>query len=128
MTPRETPAATIRLDQLAHLRSGDKGNHANLGVVAFTPVGFEYLRQTLTPARVAEHFARLGLSRVERFELPGLWALNFMLYDALSGGASRSLRIDTQGKLISTAAGSIALPRPDMLESMLRPPRSCSSS
>jgi hypothetical protein len=103
---------TIPLSQIAHARSGDKGNHANIGVIAYTPAGYEYLRKTLTAERVAEYFAGLGLSRVERFELPRLWALNFLLYDALAGGASRSLRIDTQGKLLSTAIADLQLPVP----------------
>jgi hypothetical protein len=113
--------ATIRLREIAHTRSGDKGNHANLGVIAYTRSGYEFLRRELTAARVAEHFAGLGTSRVERFELPGIGALNFMLLGSLAGGASRSLRIDTQGKLLGTAALDIELPRPEKLDEMLRP-------
>ena len=113
--------STIPLSQIAHGRSGDKGNHANIGVLAYTPAGYEYLRKTLTAERVAEYFAGLGLSRVERFELPRLWALNFLLYDALAGGASRSLRIDTQGKLLSTAIADLQLPAPGDLAAMERP-------
>lgn len=112
--------ATIRLDQIAHGRSGDKGNHANIGVIAYSPAGYEFLRQELTADRVARHFAGLAASRVERFELPRLWALNFVLYDALAGGASRSLRLDTQGKLLSTALAEIELPAPAKLASMTR--------
>jgi hypothetical protein len=93
----------MKLAELAHARSGDKGNHANIGVVAYTSDGFERLRRQLTAERVAEHFRALGVSRVERFELPRIGALNFVLYNALAGGASRSLRIDTQGKLLGTA-------------------------
>jgi hypothetical protein len=115
-----TTDKTIPLSQIAHARSGDKGNHANIGVIAYTPDGFSYLRQTLTAERVAAYFAGLGPSRVERFELPRLWALNFVLYDALGGGASRSLRIDTQGKLLSTTIGELMLPRPENLEAMER--------
>jgi len=91
------------LRDLASARSGDKGNHANIGVVARTAEGFEILRRQLTAERVRDYFAGLGVSRVERFELPRVGALNFVLYDALGGGASRSLRIDTQGKLLGTA-------------------------
>jgi hypothetical protein len=94
---------TITLGQIAHARSGDKGNHANIGVVAYDRAGYEQLAAELTADRVAEFFASLAPSRVERFELPKLWALNFVLYDVLSGGASQSLRIDTQGKLLGTA-------------------------
>lgn len=111
----------IPLSEIAHARSGDKGNHANIGVIAYTPEGYEYLRAALSAERVAEYFACLGLSRVERFELPRLWALNFLLYDALAGGASRSLRIDTQGKLLSTAIAELTLPAPPDLAAMQRP-------
>jgi hypothetical protein len=93
-------STTIRLSQIAHARSGDKGNHANIGVVAYTSRGFEYLLDVLTAERLEQYFVGLGLRRVERFELPKIWALNFLLYDALAGGASMSLRIDTQGKLL----------------------------
>jgi hypothetical protein len=109
----------ITLGQVAHTRSGDKGNHANLGVAAYTPAGFEFLRRELTSDRVAQFFHGLGITRVERFELPRIGALNFMLYNALAGGASLSLRIDTQGKLLGTAAMEIELPKPENLAEML---------
>jgi hypothetical protein len=112
---------TIRLGRIASARSGDKGNHANLGVVAYTEAGYEYLRRTLTADRVAAFFAGLGATRVERFELPKVGALNFLLYNALAGGASRSLRIDTQGKLLGTAVLELELPRPGNLDAMLGP-------
>lgn len=112
--------ATIKLSQIAHARSGDKGNHANVGVIAYTPSGYEFLRTSLTADRVARFFAGLRPSRVERFELPRVLALNFVLYDVLAGGASQSLRIDTQGKLLSTAIGELELPEPTGLLQMLR--------
>ena len=112
---------TIKLQQIAHARSGDKGNHANIGVIAYTAAGYEFLSQMLTADRVADYFAGLRPRQVDRFELPRIWALNFVLYDVLAGGASQSLRIDTQGKLLSTAIGDLALPEPDDLVSMLRP-------
>lgn len=93
----------LRIADLATARSGDKGNHANIGVVAKDAACYEILRSRLTALRVQHYFRGLGLSRVERFELPNVLALNFLLYDALGGGASRSLRIDTQGKLLATA-------------------------
>jgi hypothetical protein len=105
-------APTIRLGQIAHARSGDKGNHANIGVAAHTHEGYEYLAAHLSAERVAEFFAGLSSSRVERFELPNLDALNFLLYNALDGGASRSPRIDTQGKLLGTAILELPLPSP----------------
>jgi hypothetical protein len=112
---------TIPLHRIAHARSGDKGNHANIGVIAYTREGFDFLARELTAQRVAEHFAGLAPRRVVRYELANLWALNFVLYDVLAGGASQSLRIDTQGKLLSTAIGELPLPEPATLEAMVRP-------
>jgi hypothetical protein len=109
---------TITLGQIAHARSGDKGNHANIGVVAYTPAGFGYLRRELTTERVAEYFRGLGATRVERFELPRIGALNFVLYNALAGGASLSLRLDSQGKLLGTAILELELPAPQNIAEM----------
>src|SRR5262245_676630 len=94
---------TVKLRDLATARSGDKGNHANIGVVARDAAAFEILKSRLTAVRVQDYFQDLGVTRVVRFELPKVLALNFVLYDVLAGGASRSLRIDTQGKLLGTA-------------------------
>ena len=119
----EPPAANVpylRLGEIALARSGDKGNHANIGVVAYTQAGYDFLRQNLTAERVAEYFQALGPSRVVRYELPRLYALNFVLYDALAGGASRSLRIDTQGKLLGTAILDLTLPLPSEARFMRR--------
>lgn len=112
---------TIRLGDIAHARSGDKGNHANIGVIAWTPAGYDYLKRVLTEARVAEFFLPLRPRGVERFLLPGIGALNFLLQGVLAGGASRSLRIDTQGKTLGLAILEMRLPRPDDFESMRRP-------
>jgi hypothetical protein len=109
---------TISLGEIAHSRSGDKGNHANVAVLAYTPDGYAWIKQHLTAELVARHFAALGCSRVARYEAENVRALNFMLYDALGGGASRSLRIDTQGKALGQAVLSICLPRPENLAKM----------
>lgn len=109
----------IALKQIAHARSGDKGNHANIGVIAYTATGYDFLRWALTAERVEAFFAALGPSGVKRFELPRILALNFLLYDVLAGGASQSLRIDTQGKLLGTAIGELELPEPADLKNML---------
>jgi hypothetical protein len=93
----------MKLSELAYARSGDKGNHANIGVVARDAHAFEILQRQLTADRVGDYFRGLGATRVERFELPRIGALNFVLYNALGGGASRSMRTDTQGKLLGTA-------------------------
>ena len=110
---------SIRLGEIAHARSGDKGNHANIGIIAYTRQGYEYLGRVLTESRVAEYFLALRPRQVQRFELPGILAYNFLLYDALAGGASRSLRIDSQGKLLGLAVLEMELPRPDNVEAML---------
>ena len=110
--------ATIQLREIAHARSGDKGDHANIGVIAWTQAGFEYLGRVLTEARVAQHFLPLRPRQVERFELPGIRAYNFVLSDILDGGASRSLRMDSQGKLLALALLAIELPRPANLDEM----------
>jgi hypothetical protein len=115
-------ATIITLGEIAHARSGDKGNHANIGIAAYTPSGFEFLNRELTPERIAQFFASLNITSVERFELPRLHAFNFLLYNALAGGASRSLRIDTQGKLLGTAVLELPLPSPNNLAAMRRPP------
>ncbi len=94
---------SIPLSAIAHGRSGDKGNHANIAILAYTEDGFAWLRDHLTAETVAEYFAPLGPSRVERFEAANVLGLNFVLYDVLAGGASRSLRIDTQGKTLALA-------------------------
>ncbi len=110
---------TIALGLIAHARSGDKGNHANVGVVAYTSAGYQWLARELTAERVQAFFEGLGITRVERFEMPRVGALNFVLYNALAGGASQSLRIDTQGKLLGTAILELELPAPPNLAGLL---------
>jgi hypothetical protein len=106
------------LGNIASARSGDKGNHANVAVIARCDLSYRYLEQVLTSKRVAEFFETLEIREVERFLLPKLGSLNFLLYDALAGGASRSLRIDTQGKLLGTSILELQLPVPDNLANM----------
>lgn len=93
----------IPLLHLAHARSGDKGDTANVGVIALDPAFYPMLVQTLTVERVAAHFAGICHGPVERFELPNLHALNFLLHEALGGGGTVSLKTDAQGKTLSTA-------------------------
>jgi len=93
----------IRLGEIAFARSGDKGSSANVGVIARTPQGFVVLRSYLSVARVEKFFKPLGVGKVIRYELPNLGALNFLLPGVLAGGASRSLRIDAQGKTLGQA-------------------------
>lgn len=106
---------------IAHGRSGDKGNHANVAVIAYTEAGFRWLREHLTADIVAAYFAPLSPSRVDRFEAANLLAFNFMLYDALAGGASRSLRSDTQGKTYALALLQMMIDPPPDLDLMRRP-------
>jgi hypothetical protein len=109
-----------QLAVLAHARSGDKGNHANIAVIAYTPAGFAWLREHLTAERVAKYFAPLKPARVERFEAANLNALNFLLHDVLAGGASRSLRSDTQGKTLALALLQMPIDAPTNLKEMQR--------
>lgn len=108
------------LSLIAHGRSGDKGNHANIAIIAYTPAGFAWLYDHLTAEKVAGYFAPMQPSRVERFEAANVWGLNFMLYDVLAGGASRSLRIDTQGKTLALALLQMPIEEPKNLQEMLR--------
>jgi hypothetical protein len=114
--------ASAPLRTIAHGRSGDKGNHSNIAVIAYTDAGFAWLRQHLTAGVVAAYFKPLGPTEVERFEAPNVLGLNFMLYDALAGGASRSLRIDTQGKTLAETLLRMLVNLPDDHQAMLRSP------
>jgi hypothetical protein len=108
----------IRLKEIAHGRSGDKGDHANIGIIAYTPAGHAFLGRELTAERVRDWFHALGPSRVDRFALPKLQAFNFVLRDVLGGGASDSLRTDTQGKVLATALLEMPLPDPENPDAM----------
>lgn len=88
----------VKLAAIAHARSGDKGDGSNVGLIADTPAAFEVLRREVTAARVKEHFREVCRGDVERFEVPNLLALNFLLHDSLGGGGTESLKNDAQGK------------------------------
>jgi len=88
----------IRLSEIAYARSGDKGDASNVGIVAYHRVGYELLKKNLTPARVKSHFHAICRGEVERYEIDGIMALNFILHDSLGGGGSESLKSDAQGK------------------------------
>jgi hypothetical protein len=92
-----------RLLDVAHARSGDKGDTANVGVIARRPEYYPVLVRELTAERVAAHFRGMITGGVERYELPNLNALNFLLHGALGGGGTVSLKTDAQGKTLSTA-------------------------
>jgi hypothetical protein len=93
----------IALVELAHARSGDKGDTANVGLIALRPEDYPLLVRRVTAARVARHFRGMITGPVERYELPNLHALNFLLHGALDGGGTVSLKTDAQGKVFSTA-------------------------
>ena len=93
----------IQLRHLAHARSGDKGDTVNVGVIAYEPEFYDVLVDEVTEKAVKKHFGALVLGEVQRFELPNLRALNFLLHNALDGGGTMSLMTDAQGKTFSTA-------------------------
>ncbi|MBX3180613.1 MAG: hypothetical protein KF886_24980 [Candidatus Hydrogenedentes bacterium] len=95
--------ATRYLRDIARARSGDKGRGANIGVLANSAADYAFLREYLTAERVARFFAALEPGEVERYELPKLHALNFVLPSVLGDGGSRSLRVDAQGKALGQA-------------------------
>jgi hypothetical protein len=93
----------VQLTKLAHARSGDKGDTANVGLIALRDEYYPILVREVTTERVKEHFKGICKGKVERFELPNLGALNFLLHDSLGGGGTLSLMTDAQGKTFSTA-------------------------
>ncbi|HMM80524.1 MAG TPA: hypothetical protein PKC65_10925 [Pyrinomonadaceae bacterium] len=93
----------VQLVKLAHARSGDKGDTANVGLIALDPKDYPMLVREVTAARVKEFFGDMVKGDVERFELPNLHALNFLLHGSLGGGGTLSLMTDAQGKTFSTA-------------------------
>jgi hypothetical protein len=113
--------ATVRLLDIAHARSGDKGDTANVGVIALRPEFYPVLVEQLTAERVREHFRGICHGEVERFELPNLHALNFLLHESLGGGGTVSLKTDAQGKTLSTAMLRMEIDIPDELAALARP-------
>ena len=112
MSSLHPPTSLVRLGDFAHARSGDKGNRANIGVVANDAEWYPWLQEFLTPEVVAEYFRPMRIGEVRRYELPNIGALNFVIEDALGGGASRSLRLDSQGKALAVALLELRLPGP----------------
>ncbi len=88
----------IKLGEIAYARSGDKGDGSNVGIAAYTDAGYEFLKNLLTPDRIKTHFSSICFGEVERYEMPNIRALNFILHDSLGGGGSESLKTDAQGK------------------------------
>ena len=107
--------ARVKLTRIAHARSGDKGDTANVGLIALQPEYYPVLVQQVTADRVKKHFQGIALGAVERFELPNLGALNFLLHEALDGGGTLSLKADAQGKTYSAALLRMEIDVPDGL-------------
>jgi hypothetical protein len=107
--------ARVRLVQIAHARSGDKGDTANVGLIALRAEFYSVLVEQVTAARVKMHFEGICLGEVERFELPNLGALNFLLHESLDGGGTLSLKADAQGKTYSAALLRMEIDVPDGL-------------
>jgi hypothetical protein len=105
----------VRLGEIAHARSGDKGDASNVGLIAATPELYEVLRREVTAARVKAHFAEVCRGEVERFEVPNLLALNFLLHDSLGGGGTASLLTDAQGKTHGQGLLELEIEVPDDL-------------
>ena len=103
----------VRLADIAHARSGDKGDTANVGVIALRREWYDLIVRELTERRVADHFRGVITGDVQRYELPNLSALNFLLHGALDGGGTLSLKTDAQGKVFSTALLRMVLDVPD---------------
>lgn len=107
--------AIVQLIKIAHARSGDKGNASNVGVIARHPEIYPFLKERLTPEVVKEHMKNICKGEVERFELPNLWALNFILHESLGGGGTVSLKLDAQGKTHAALLLRMEIDVPDHL-------------
>ena len=105
----------VRLSRIAHARSGDKGDGSNVGLIADSAAFYETIRREVTAERVKEHFGGFVRGRVERFEVPNLSALNFILHDSLGGGGTESLKTDAQGKTHGQGLLQMEIDVPDTL-------------
>ncbi|SDF03702.1 AtuA-related protein [Sporolituus thermophilus] len=100
----------MKLREIAHSRTGDKGNTANISVIAYDPTDYPLLEQYVTAERVREHFAEIVQGEVVRYTLPNIGALNFVMYKALGGGVTRTLALDIHGKSLSSAILDMEIP------------------
>lgn len=103
----------IKLAEIAHARSGDKGDGSNVGLIAYSDVGYQIITRQVTAARVKQHYREICLGSVDRYELPNLRALNFILHDSLGGGGTESVKTDAQGKTHGMAMLSMVVEVPD---------------
>ncbi|OPY96653.1 hypothetical protein A5906_01905 [Bradyrhizobium sacchari] len=102
----------MRLREIAHARAGDKGNISNISVIAYEAGDYAFLAEHVTVERVKAHFSDIIGGKVERYELPNLGALNFVIHQALGGGVTRSLSLDAHGKSLSSSLLEMELPDP----------------
>ncbi len=116
----QEPLTTVLLLELAHARSGDKGDTANVGVIAYEEEDYPLILEQVTATRVKEHFGSMVKGAVERFRLDNLHAVNFLLHGALDGGGTVSLMTDAQGKVFSTALLRMELEVPAKVASRVR--------
>lgn len=93
----------MKLLDIAHSRTGDKGNISNISLIAYNEKNYSLIKEKVTAEKVKEYFSDIVKGEVVRYELDNLWALNFVMYDALGGGVTRSLAIDKHGKSLSSA-------------------------
>lgn len=105
----------VKLDRIAHARSGDKGDASNVGLIAETPELYEVIREAVTAERVKDHFRDVCRGPVDRYELPNLLGLNFILHDSLGGGGTESLKNDAQGKTHAQGLLMLDIEVPDHL-------------
>jgi hypothetical protein len=105
----------VKLGRIAHARSGDKGDASNVGLIAETPELYQVIREAVTAERVKEHFREVCRGPVERYELPNILGLNFVLHDSLGGGGTESLKNDAQGKTHAQGLLMLEIEVPDHL-------------
>lgn len=105
----------VKLGRIAHARSGDKGDASNVGLIAGTPELYEVIREAVTAGRVKQHFREVCRGPVERYELPNILGLNFILHDSLGGGGTESLKNDAQGKTHAQGLLMLEIEVPDHL-------------
>ncbi len=110
----------VKLSAIAHARSGDKGDASNVGLIAASEALYEVIRREVTPERVKAHFAQVCRGKVDRYDVPNLNALNFILHDALGGGGTESLKTDAQGK---THAQGLLMMEIEVPEELIPPAR-----
>lgn len=104
----------IILHDIAHARTGDKGNISDISIFPYDPANYEWLCRVLTPERVAEFFSDIAVSKVDRYLVPKLGAIKFVLHNALEGGVTRTLNLDAHGKSLGSSLMAMEIPSKDL--------------